>query len=194
MNRIMFNMISLVLLVPGLILVQAIVTSESRAVAKPGKKFAVVDMQAVILNVEEGKAARSKLEKEIKAKEKELLGKKKELDKMNKEWKDQAPLLSEAARIKKQQDFQQKFLALRQQEMAFQQEIKRKEQKVTQKIAINITKLVNNIAKKRGFDMVFETSSAGLVYLKDPVDITKDVIKAYKGGGKTATAKPTAKK
>ena len=162
------------------------------AQVKKGAKYAVVDMQAVILKVPEGKAARSNLEKQIKAKEKELLNKKKELDKMHKEWKAQAPLLSEAARFKKQQEFQQKFLGLRNEEMTFQNEIKRKEQQATQKIAIAVSKLVNDMAKKQGFEMVFETSSAGLLYLKDPVDITKQVIEAYSKSG--AKGKTTAKK
>ena len=170
------------------------VGGQGSAVAKgKSKKYAVVDMQRVILNVEEGKAARSGLEKEIKAKEKELLAKKKDLDKMNKAWKSQAPLLSESARFKRQQEFQEKFLTLRNQEMAFQQEIKGKEAQATQKIAVAITKMVNGMAKKRGYEMVFETSSAGLVYLKDPYDLTDEVIKAFNARTKEAAGK-TAKK
>lgn len=147
-------------------------------------KYAVVDMQAVILNVGEGKTARAKLEKEIKAKEKELMKRKGELDKLNKEWTQQAALLSEKARMEKQQDFQKKFLALRNDEMSFQNEIKRKEQEATQKIAVSVSKIVNEMAKSRGFDMVFETNSAGLLYLEDPVDMTKEVIAAYEKKGK----------
>ena len=146
-------------------------------------RYAVVDMQAVILNVDEGKKARASLEKEIKAKEKELLGRKQELDKMNKDWKEQAPLLSEQARMKKQQEFQQKFMALRNDEMKFQGEIKRKEQLATQKIAVSVGKFVNDLAKNRGYEMVFEANSAGLLYLKNPADLTKEVIdKATKNG------------
>src|SRR5690606_19902543 len=73
--------------------------------AKPNPKYAVIDMQAVILNVSEGKKARDNLKKEIDAKEKELMKEKTELDKLNEEWKSQAALLSEAARLKKQQEF-----------------------------------------------------------------------------------------
>lgn len=156
-------------------------SQSSLAVAKPGEgsKYGVVDMQAVILNVEEGKQARSALEKEIKEKEKDLLKKKEELDKMNEEWKKQAPLLNEQARMSKQQEFQEKFMALRGDEMKFQNEIKGKEAQATQKIAVSVTKLVNDMAKQRGFEMVFEANSAGLLYLKDPVDLTKDVIAAF---------------
>ena len=139
-------------------------SQSSLAVAKPGEgsKYGVVDMQAVILNVEE-----------------DLLKKKEELDKMNEEWKKQAPLLNEQARMSKQQEFQEKFMALRGDEMKFQNEIKGKEAQATQKIAVSVTKLVNDMAKQRGFEMVFEANSAGLLYLKDPVDLTKDVIAAF---------------
>jgi outer membrane protein len=178
MNRKTFNQTIIIrAVIAGLLIC---VGAQGSAVAQ-GKnyKYAVVDMQQVILNVAEGKAARSGLEKEIKAKEADLMSKKKGLDKMNKEWKAQAPLLSESARFKRQQEFQEKFLSLRNQEMAFQQQIKAKEAKATQKIAIAITKLVNGIAKERGYEMVFETSSAGLVYLKDPYDLTREVIAAF---------------
>ena len=167
--------------------------AEGVAVAKAGKdaKYAVVDMQAVIMNVEEGKKARSDLEKEIKAKEKELLSRKQELDKMNQEWKEQSPLLSEQARMKKQQEFQEKFMSLRNEEMQFQNEIKRKEQMATQKIAVSVSKYVNELARSRGYEMVFESNSSGLLYLKNPVDLTKDVIENF--GGDKAKGK-TAKK
>jgi outer membrane protein len=146
---------------------------------KPQKKFAVVDMQAIILNVSEGKDAKTNLEKEIKAKEAQLTKQKAELEDMNKSWQQQAPLLSNEARAKKQQEFQEKYLSLRNEEMNFQTEIKQKEQKATQKIAVNVTQLVEKMAQERGYEMVFETSSAGLLYLKDPEDITKEVIGLY---------------
>ncbi|MBC7660100.1 MAG: OmpH family outer membrane protein [Chitinophagaceae bacterium] len=154
------------------------------SIAHAQSKYAVVDMQAVILNVEEGKTARSALEKEIKDKQAELGKRKSELDKMNEEWTKQAPLLNEQARMTKQKEFQEKFMGLRNDEMAFQDEIKKKEGTATQKIAIAVTKLVNDIAKAKNFDVVFETSSAGLIYLKDPTDLTKDVIAAFEAQSK----------
>lgn len=155
-------------------------------------RYGVVDMQQVILSVEEGKAARSSLEKEIKAKEAELTKQKEELDKMNKEWKDQAALLSEDARMKKQQEFQEKFLSLRNAEMEFQANIKRKEQKATQQIAIKVAGIVDQIAKSKKLAAVFETNSAGLLYLDAPVDLTQDVINDY-GKSKVQAQAPQAK-
>jgi len=152
--------------------------SPAKAQASQGK-FGVVDMQQVILSVEEGKTARSQLEAEIKAKESELGKQKEELDKMNNEWKNQAALLSEDARMKKQQEFQEKFMTLRNAEMEFQANIKRKEQKATQQIAMKVAQVVDQIAKQKKLVAVFETNSAGLLYLESPVDLTQEVVSEY---------------
>ena len=153
-------------------------------------KFGVVDMQQVILSVEEGKTARAQLEAEIKAKEQELGKQKEELDKLNNEWKNQAALLSEDARMKKQQEFQEKFMGLRNSEMEFQANIKRKEQKATQQIAMKVAQLVDKIGKAKKLTGVFETNSAGLLYLESPVDLTQEVITEY---AKLPATKPAEK-
>ncbi len=165
--------------------------AQGKALAAETGKYGVVDMQQVILSVEEGKTARAALEGEIKAKEAELQKQKGELDKMNNEWKNQAALLSEDARMKKQQEFQEKFLALRNAEMEFQANIKRKEQKATQGIAVKVAQVVDQIAKAKKLIAVFETNSAGLLYLEQPVDLTQDVITAY---AKVGPAKAEEKK
>lgn len=166
----------------------------AQTAAAAAGQYGVVDMQQVILTVEEGKQARAALESEIKAKEAELTKSKDELDKMNKEWKDQSALLSEDARMKKQQEFQEKFLALRNSEMEFQASIKRKEQKATQGIAVKVAGVVDAIAKQKKLIAVFETNSAGLLYLESPVDLTQDVIAEYSKKGTTAAADPAKKK
>ncbi|MBP9707725.1 MAG: OmpH family outer membrane protein [Oligoflexales bacterium] len=153
---------------------------------KAAEVYGVVDMQKVILTVEEGKTARGALETEIKTKEKDLMAKKTELDGMNQNWQKQAALLSEDARMKKQKEFQDKFLELRKSEMDFQNEIKQKEQQATQKIAIKVAGLVDRIAKEKKLTAVFETSSSGLIYLKDPIDLTDQVIKDYNSQSQTA--------
>jgi outer membrane protein len=162
--------------------------------AKSASKYGIINMQAIILNVEEGKQARSRLEKEIEKKEKELGEKKKELDKMNEEWKAQAAVLSESARMQKQQEFQEKFMGLRNDEMNFQQEMKREEQKVTQQIAIKVQKLVEKLAADQKLEMVFEANTSGLLYLNEPVDLTEKVIAQYSKEGSAPTAKNEEKK
>ena len=147
--------------------------------ASKQRRFGVVDMQQVILAVEEGKQARQKLEREIKAKEKLLTQSRTELEQLNKELQSQAALLSDAAKFKKQQKFQEKFLSLRNAEMEFQVEIKRKEQQATKEIAGKVAQLVERLAQQLKLTAVFETNSAGLLYVRNPVNLTERVIEAY---------------
>jgi outer membrane protein len=142
-------------------------------------KYGIIDMQAVILNVEEGKQARAELEKKIKAKESEFNKRREELDKMNKDFQGQSALLSEEARLNKQKEFQEKFLAFRNDEMAFRDAVKQDEQKATQGIAAKVEGMVKKLASEKGLDVVFEINNAGLLYLAQPVDLTKDVIANY---------------
>lgn len=156
--------------------ISAVVLLSSQALAA---KYGIIDMQAVIMNVAEGKAARADLEKKIKSKEVEFNKKREELDKMNKEFQSQSALISEEARINKQKDFQEKFLALRNDEMSFREGIKRDEQKATQWIAAKVEGIVQKMAKDKGLEAVFEINNAGLLYLSQPVDLTKEVIDSY---------------
>ena len=172
-------------LIMGLSFASAIAVGKSARV-----RIGIIDMQKIILSVEEGKTAREKLGKEIKSKEQEFRKKKEELDAMNKSWKKEAAMLSEQARIRKQQEFQKKFMALRNSEMEFQGSIKKKEAEVTQKIAIKVAGIVDTIAKKQDIDTVFERNSSGLLYVKDPLDLTDQVISSYeKAGGKKKVGK-----
>lgn len=182
----LFLLLSTCMLLPSLSLATA-GQQGSAAVTPPKNKrqqqrqprFGVVDMQQVILAVKEGKQARLKLEREIKAKEKLLKQSREELEKLNKELQAQAALLSETAKFKKQQKFQEKFLSLRNAEMEFQVDIKRKEQQATKKIAGKVAKLVETVARARKLTAVFETSSAGLLYVRNPVNLTQQVIEMY---------------
>lgn len=162
-------------------LMTIITTLMCSSVAFSVAKYGVVNMQKIIVSVQEGKSARTALEKEIKEKEKTLMEQKAELDKMNEEWKSQAALLSDDAKMKKQQEFQQKVMNLRNEEMKFQGEIKQKENEATQKIAIKVSQLVNDMAKDKKLEAIFEVNSSGLLYLQDPIDLTDEVIKAYDG-------------
>jgi outer membrane protein len=162
--------------------------------AEAKAKYGVIDMQQIILKVEEGKKARADLEKEIKAKESDLGKKKAELEKMNEEFGKQQALMSPEARIKKQQEFQEKAMKLMSEEREFQAQIKTKEQKATQKIAVKIAAMAERIAKELDLEVVFESQNSGLVYLKDPVDLTVRVAEAYTKEAPAADKKKDDKK
>lgn len=188
-----WNMADSIIIQKGLIMVKkllsAVVLGFLLSNVAQAAQFGVVDIQRVILSVEEGKSARSDLEKEIKEKEKSFMTQKKELDDMNQQWKSQSALMSEQARRDKQTEFQEKFMALRNEEMQFQQGLKKREGEATQAIAIKVAKMVTEMAQQRKLEIVFEANSSGLIYVKDPVDLTADVIKNYDSKNKNISKK-----
>ncbi len=144
-------------------------------------KIGIIDMQKVILNVGEGKAERSKLERQAKQKGKKLEKLKAQVETLGKELqnKEKIALMSESVLKKKAQAFQTKLRELQQGERKMLVEIKKQEAKATDKIAQKVTILVEQMAAKESLDAVFETSNAGLMYAKDYVDLTSKVIKIY---------------
>jgi outer membrane protein len=62
---------------------------------------------------------------------------------------------------------------------ATRKQSKQKEGQATQKIAIKVAAMVEKIAKSKKFEAVFETNSAGLLYLENPIDLTETIIADY---------------
>lgn len=142
-------------------------------------KLGVVDMQSAILQTEEGKAAKAKIEKEAEDKRKDLLSQQNELKKLDEELQAQSAVLSEEAKSTKQKDFQAKYQNFRTAQMNFEQEVRGKEMQETQKIIQNLSKVVDEIAKKRKFDLVFERNAGALLYASKIEDITPEVVATY---------------
>ena len=127
-------------------------------------KIGIIDMQKVILNVGEGKAERSKLERQAKSKGKKLEKLKKEVESIGKELqnKEKIALMTESALKKKAQAFQGKLRELQQGERKMLVEIKKQEAKATDKIAQKVSILVEqmaaNVRLKLGVDFGLATS------------------------------------
>jgi outer membrane protein len=180
------------LLTSALILLFA---SPLMALESPAPKHGVINMQEIILNVADGKAARASLEKEIKEKEAYFLKQKQELDRLNEEWEKQSKLLSEEAKIEKQKEFQKKFMTQRNAEGEFQQQIKQKEMEATQKIAMKAAKIADELMNKNNLEIVYEANQAGIVAIRNAKDLTKEAIALYDADvSNKKEAKPESKK
>jgi len=160
----------------------------------PKRKFGVVDLQKIILSVEEGKQAKAKLEKEIKAKEKEFLSRQAVLKKLQDDLKNKLSLMSDEAKVREQQNFQEKAMKFEQDKMAFGREIKQKEMLASQEIYKKASSFAKKIAIERGFDQVWDKRTPGLIYVKDSVDMTTEVIRLYENSTLKSTAQANSTK
>ncbi|MEY2987414.1 MAG: hypothetical protein RJB13_935 [Pseudomonadota bacterium] len=150
--------------------------------AKPGvnaTRVALIDFQVAILQTEEGKAAKAKIEKELDSRKTELLAQQAELRKLEDDFEAKRSVLSESDKSAKTRDLQAKLMAFQRSQMALEQEVRQKEMQETQKIFQNLSELVQEYAKKNSFDLVFEKGAGAVLYVARGSDITADIVTLY---------------
>ena len=153
-------------------------TALSATASAQAIKIAVVDVQAAIQAVPEGKAAKSRLESDAKKIQADLDKQQNELKAMKEELEKQAALLQDAVKRQKLKDYQGKLLALQENYVKNQQELKDKEGKLLKPIIDKVTKTAADIAKAEGYTIVIERGA--VLFAIDAIDITKTVIARYK--------------
>ncbi|MEO1230606.1 MAG: OmpH family outer membrane protein [Myxococcota bacterium] len=149
-----------------------------------------VNLQRAIVEVEDGKKAKSSLEATFKKKQASLRGKEKELEDMQKALQDQGLDPSDPAAQAKMRDFQKKFLALRETLMKEQQELKRLEAQALGKITKRMRGIIADMGKAGGYTLILEAQESSLLFAKNHLDLTNEVIRKYN----QASAKKKAKK
>lgn len=142
------------------------------------QKIAVVDLQKALNSVAEGKAAKKRLKKDFESKQKKLDSQQKALLKKKQELESGLSMLSEDAKRKKVMEYQQEMYTLQQTYMQLQGELSQAEAKATKKIFDKMGKILEKIGKEKGYDLIVE-KNAGVIYAKETLDITKELIKRY---------------
>lgn len=143
-----------------------------------------VDIQKVLVTIEQGKKVRNQLKKEFEKKQGLLKKEEDKIKKMKEDLDKQAAVLNAKAKSKKEQELQEAIIMAQQKSMQFQQEIQAKEQELKKPLLEKIKDIVEEVSKKSGVDFTFEASTTPVVYAKDLVDLTDDVIKAYNSANK----------
>ena len=140
---------------------------------------AYIDMQKAIQSTKAGKSARTTLEQEFNRKKDELKKKEESIKKEAEAFEKKRSILSEAKRLEQQEALQKKMMAFQQELQQSQNNIQQKERELTQPILEKIQKVIGNVAKKKGYAMVFERGSQGVMWAKVDLDITDEVIKEF---------------
>ncbi|MBT4760344.1 MAG: OmpH family outer membrane protein [Bdellovibrionaceae bacterium] len=140
-------------------------------------KVAVVDMQKAIQGSASGKLAKKKLEKAFNKKKKKLEQLESDLKKMREDLEKKSLVMSDEVKLKRQQEFQKKYVTFQQKRAKSEQEIRQEEQKLTQPILVKIKSVIKSIAKKEKYTMVFQKAEHNVLFAEASIDITKRVIK-----------------
>jgi outer membrane protein len=160
-------------------------------------KAGYVDLQRALLEVDEGRAAKARLQKMVEEKQKDLDREQEALRKEMQTLEKQASAMSEETRIKKQTELQQRALTLGQKWEKGQKEMAQKERTELQAIFTRMDPIIAEIARREGLTMVFEKTDSGLVYAPPALDLTNELVRLYnaRAGKKAPAAKdaPVAK-
>jgi outer membrane protein len=163
-----------------LIAVGLLMTTASTAFAKSDSlKIGYVDLHAALNQVDEGKKAKKKLKKEFKKKQQRLNKKQKEVKELRNSLKKEGMMLSKKAKRKKSMKLKRKMSQLQKLYMEMQQNISKKEAKATKPIFDKMRKVIDKIAKEKGYDLVLEKRKSSVLFAKDAMNLTDELVKRY---------------
>ncbi|ADO73342.1 OmpH family outer membrane protein [Stigmatella aurantiaca] len=159
-------------------------------------KMGYVDYQRVLLEVEDGKAAKTRLQKWLDDRQKEIDKEQESLRKEKELLDKQASAMSEETRVQKATDLQKRILELAQKWDRYRAEAASKERQEMEPIVARIDGVIAKIAERDGLSFVFERRDSGLVYAQTQFDLSNEVIRSYntlpKAAAPKAPAAPTA--
>src|SRR5713101_393024 len=131
-------------------------TALSAAARAQSLKLAYVDVQRAIQETEEGKAARGRLKTEFDQRRAQLDKKSADLEKMQQEYEKQAPVLSDDAKRKKQEEFQKALLDARKSDSRLAEDRSAQEQQAMGGILLGLQPVVAEIASGGPMSLVHD--------------------------------------
>ncbi len=138
-----------------------------------------VDIQHILVTINEGKKVREELKKKYDGRQGELKKDEEKIKKLQEDLQKQSAVLNDSARSKKEQEINERIIAIQKKSQEYQQEIQEMEQKLKKPILEKLRGVIEDVSKEAKVDMTFEVSTAPIVYAKSKKDLTEDVIKAY---------------
>lgn len=143
------------------------------------QSVAVVDLPAVIQGTQDGKLAKSQMQRLIDKADTELMQKEESLMKERHQLEKKLPILNEKAQQKEITEMQKKFFELEKRRQEVQQTLAEKEQKLLEPILSKIDKVVSEYAKKEKIDIVVDQSRGAVLFVSEKPDITEKIINIY---------------
>ena len=142
-------------------------------------KIRVVDMQKFQSMSKSFQRAGALLREKLNTRQKTLDEEKRKIDQMEEELRKQSMMLTLDAREDKTREVAKQKRYYKYLYEEFKQEVKDAEIDATKRVSKELEKVVQIIAEKEGYMLIFDKRTIGLMYYDDSLDITEKVIKAY---------------
>jgi len=149
------------------------------AAAQSVQKVAIIDSQKAFDRSVQGQKVVALLqdkENEIKA---SLKQRQEEINSLKDKFASQRLTLNEEALSQLQLEIDKKETEKKKYEQDSSIEFDQYKAKLIKKMRDEMLAIVDELVKERGYDLVFDLSSSGLIYFQPALDITEEVIKKY---------------
>ena len=149
--------------------------------AAQAQKYCVIDSKYILEKVPEYNAAQKQLDIQSDAWQKEVDQKMQYIDQMYKSYQAERPMLSEAARQKREAEVvakEKEAKDLQKKYFGFEGEVFKKRQTLVKPVQDKVYNAVQKYAQSRGYDMVYDKAGGVTIFYADPkLDKSDDILK-----------------
>ncbi|MBI4042731.1 MAG: OmpH family outer membrane protein [Deltaproteobacteria bacterium] len=145
----------------------------------PSVRIGYIDVQQVLQSVNDGKAAKAKLEKEFNAKKEQLQKEQDKLRKLSEELEKQSLVLSETGKEEKRKELQAKMLDHQNHLSQAQMEMKQREEELMSPIFQKMDGIIRSLAEKNKYTLILEKTRSAILFGLEKDDLTKELVAEY---------------
>ena len=137
-------------------------------------KIGVIDTQRILKESKAANNARAVFLKDVEQKRKQLLEKQNEVQAMDEELKKEAKDMTPQARREKADELDNELKELKRLKSDLEEELKKKDMELTQKLLAEIREIVNEYSKKEKYTIILEKRT--LIAFDEAIDITDKIM------------------
>lgn len=157
-------------------------------------KIGYVDSQAILAKYKEAQDVQAKLKELYKSWEKEAQNMQTEIQKKTEQFQAQSLVLTDKTKQERAQEIQTlqlQFQKFQQDKLGPEGELVKEQNRMMKPIIDKIQKMINKIGDEEGFDYIFDTVNANIVYAgKKQTNLTDRVLQELEKGAATSKTAP----
>ena len=142
-------------------------------------KIGFINLQEIMQNSNAGKKAAEEFKKFYEKETQEIKSSEKELKKMKDELEKQSSIMTQSSQKEKETVYQKKLRDYQLLVNDTNEELKKRDQEMTQKLMPGIMKIVRTIAEKEKFTLVIDVATMPIPYYAKENDFSKKVIEEF---------------
>jgi outer membrane protein len=155
--------------------------SPSAGAEADGVRIAFVDLRKAVFNSREGKAAQQEFSRLEAAKLEELKPLRDELQRLEEELDKQKFLITEDALAERQLDIMKRRRDLERDIRSAEDELQLEQVRLLQPIQKKIAQVVEDLGKEKGFTMIVDKNTRGLLFSDKALEVTELVVQRLNG-------------